>query len=198
MDFFLFFIVENWLFLIPYVVLVLPIKGAVSAFNHHHQHHKTFRNRLLNHILEFFYFLHTGPASNVWLLQHNMGHHINYKEPLKDEARWMADSGHSMGVLSYTFTNSFAIYGHVIQIGKRYPKLLKVVIYHHILGILLLGAMLLYHPYNAVVLFVFPMLVIYIFTIFATYDHHADLDTATLTMLHEIILTSGIISSMVT
>jgi fatty acid desaturase len=179
MDFFLYFIVDNWLLLVPYVLLVLPIKGAVSAFTHHHQHHKTFRSPVLNHLLEVFSVLHTGAASNMWVLQHNLGHHINYKEPLKDEARWMASSGQTMSALRYTVHNTFAIYGHVFHIGKRHPKLLKSVIYHHVAAFLLLGTLFFYQPLNALILFLLPMLVIFIFTVFATYDHHADLDTET-------------------
>lgn len=178
-DFFLYFMVDNWLLLIPYVLLMLPIKGAVSAFNHHHQHHRTFDHPVLNHILEFSYFLHTGAASNMWVLQHNFGHHSHYQEPLKDEARWMKNSGQAMSSLGYTLINTLDIYDHVLRIGKRHPKLLKVTFYHHIVGILLLGAMLFYQPYNTLLLFVLPMLLIFIFTVFVTYDHHADLDPKT-------------------
>ncbi|WP_158278815.1 fatty acid desaturase [Leucothrix arctica] len=179
LDFLLYFIVDNWLVLIPYILLVLPVKGAVSAFTHHHQHHKTFRSPVLNHILEFFYFLHTGATSNMWVLQHNLGHHINYKEPLKDEARWMTNNGQTMSALKYTVFNTLTIYGHVFHIGKRHPKLLKSVVYHHVIGLLLLATLLYYQPINALLLFLVPMLLIFIFTVFATYDHHAELDTGT-------------------
>ena len=178
-DFSLFFLVENWLLLIPYALLMLPVKGAVSAFTHHHQHLKTFNSPVLNNVLDFFYFLHTGAASNMWVLQHNLGHHAHYKEPLIDEARWMTDSGHTMSCLKYTVINTLKVHAHVFTIGKRYPKLLRSVIYHHALGIVLLGCMILYQPYNALLLFIVPMLIIFVSTVYATYDHHAELEPKT-------------------
>lgn len=175
LDLSLYLMVDSQLLLIPYILLMLPAKGAVSAFNHHHQHCPTFQYPILNHVLEFLYFLHTGAGSNMWKLQHNLGHHLHYKEPLKDEARWMTKSGRTMGRLEYTAKNTIQVYRHIIRIGKRYPRMLRLGLYHQLLGALLLAIMIYYKPFNAILLFVLPMMLIFVLTVNATYDHHAGL-----------------------
>ncbi|MFP6838761.1 MAG: hypothetical protein VB962_04135, partial [Pseudohongiellaceae bacterium] len=68
LDFCLYFLVDN-----PYVLglyfyaMIIP-KSQICAWNHHHQHTSTFRLTLPNRLLEFFYALHTGVSTNLWVL----------------------------------------------------------------------------------------------------------------------------------
>ena len=70
LDFILYFTVDNfWLLLAYFVVMIIP-KGCICAWNHHHQHTKTFNWTPLNRLLEQSYALHTGTTTNLWLLHH--------------------------------------------------------------------------------------------------------------------------------
>ena len=92
-DFCLYFLINNlWVFAIYWAVMIVP-KGKICAWNHHHQHTHTFRNTALNRVLEFFYALHSGVTTNLWLLHHVLGHHVNYMDQRKDEGStllWLA------------------------------------------------------------------------------------------------------------
>ena len=102
LDFALFFFVESITFLFCYFLLMIIPKGHICAWNHHHQHTPTFRLKPLNRLLEFFYALHTGVTTNLWLLHHVYGHHLNFLDQTKDESRWVRDDGSKMGEIEYT------------------------------------------------------------------------------------------------
>ena len=55
LDFFLYFTVENfWVLFIYFVAMIIP-KGCICAWNHHHQHTKTFNKTPWNRLLELAY-----------------------------------------------------------------------------------------------------------------------------------------------
>ena len=63
--------------------MIVP-KSQICAWSHHHQHAPTFLRSSLNRLLEFFHALHTGVATNLWVLHHNHGHHQHYPDQSKD------------------------------------------------------------------------------------------------------------------
>ena len=82
-DFALYFTVTSLSVFLAYFAAMLIPKGVICAWNHHHQHLFTFRNKTLNRILEFFYALHTGVTTHLWRLHHVLGHHLNFLDQEK-------------------------------------------------------------------------------------------------------------------
>ena len=176
LDFFLYFTVENfWVLLIYFVPLIIP-KGCICAWNHHHQHTKTFKQTPLNRLLELAYAFHTGVTTNLWLLHHVFGHHHHYLDQSKDESRWKRTDGSTMGELEYTLNVALTAYYRGYQVGKRYPKHYRTHVIYTIVAFSIVGALTWYQPLQGMMLFVFPMMTGLLMTAWATYDHHAGLD----------------------
>jgi fatty acid desaturase len=176
-DFCLYFLINNpWVFAIYWVVMIVP-KGKICAWNHHHQHTNTFRSIALNRILEFFYALHSGVTTNLWLLHHVLGHHMNYMDQSKDESRWKRKNGTQMGELEYTFNVAGTAYYRGYQVGKSHPKIQKEFLFFSALTLLIVIALVAYKPVASLFLFVLPMVLGLLLTSWATYEHHAGLDT---------------------
>ena len=178
MDFYLYFTQGNLGLLAGYWLLLLIPKGKICAWNHHHQHTHTFRTRSLNRLLEFFYALHTGVTTNLWVLHHVLGHHHHYLDQQVDQSRWKRDCGTPMGELEYTCTVAATAYYRGFLVGKRYPKPQKDFILFGVLTLLAVVALVYYKPLPALLLFVLPMVCGLLLTSWATYEHHAGLDTA--------------------
>lgn len=176
-DFLLYFGVEStWILAAFWFVMVIP-KGKICAWNHHHQHTPTFKPKGLNRILEFFYALHTGVTTNLWLLHHVLGHHQNYMDQTKDESRWKRKSGEKMGEIEYTLNVASTAYFRGYQVGKRYPKLQKNFVFYSALTLAIVALLVVLKPIPALFLFVLPMVSGLLLTSWATYDHHSGLDT---------------------
>jgi fatty acid desaturase len=156
--------------------MIIP-KGKICAWNHHHQHTPTFRNKYLNRLLEFFYALHTGVTTHLWLLHHVLGHHLNYLDQTKDESRWKRKDGTDMGELEYTLEVASTAYYRGYQVGKSYPKKQKEFMFYTALTLIIVSALVIYNPVAGLLLFVLPMISGLLLTSWATYDHHAGLDT---------------------
>ena len=156
--------------------MVIP-RGVISAWNHHHQHSNVFKQKLLNRVLEFFYALHTGVTTNLWLLHHNMGHHMNFLDQEKDESRWKRNDGMVMGRLEYTLKVSLTAYIRGYKVGKKFPRQQKRFLIFSSITFLLLLALTIYNPIGALFVFILPMIVSLMFTSWTTYDHHVGLDT---------------------
>lgn len=175
LDFVLYFTVENvWLLLGYFVLMIIP-KGCICAWNHHHQHTKTFSWTPLNRLLEMSYALHTGTTTNLWLLHHVFGHHHNYLDQTKDESRWQREDGSQMGEWEYTWDVASTAYYRGYVVGKRYPEHYRTHLIYTTMTVLLVLAMLIYQPVQALILFVIPMVLGLLITAWATYDHHAGL-----------------------
>ncbi|MCK5895185.1 MAG: fatty acid desaturase [Cocleimonas sp.] len=176
-DFIVFFSVKSIWFLFAYFLLMIVPRACVSAWNHHHQHRHVFKQNTFNRILEFFYALHTGVTTNLWVLHHNYGHHRHFLDQQKDESRWQRDDGATMSVLEYTITVALTAYPRGFNVGKSYPKQQKQFIFFSSLTLLFLFVITLYNPTNALFVFVLPMVASLLYTSFATYEHHSRLDT---------------------
>lgn len=176
-DFGLYFWLDNVALLASYWLLMLVPKGLICAWCHHHQHNFTFRSLPLNRVLEFFYGLHTGATSNLWVLHHNLGHHRNYLDQSKDESRWQRSDGSIMGMLEYTLSVCLTAHYRSILVGKRHPKQLKALIGYATVTLVLVGVLTWFRPEQGLFLFILPMISSLLFTCWATYEHHTGLDT---------------------
>jgi len=176
-DFAVYFSVDNIGLLIGYTLLMIFPKGLVCAWNHHHQHTRTFHATWLNRILEFFYALHTGVTTNLWVLHHVLGHHRNYLDQSLDESGWRRADGTSMGALEYTLTIAGTAYQRGYQVGKKFPRAQRDFVLYGLLTLVGVIALCWYRPAPALFVFVLPMVISLLFTAWVTYDHHTGLDT---------------------
>ena len=103
-DFTVYLLADNIWWLAGYALLSIIPKGLICAWNHHHQHSVTFHAKFLNRILEFFYALHTGVTTNLWVLHHVLGHHRNFLDQTRDESAWKRSDGEPMSAWEYTLT----------------------------------------------------------------------------------------------
>lgn len=176
MDFALYFTIDNVWVLVGYFLIMIIPRACICAWNHHHQHTRTFKSVIMNRILEFSYALHTGVTTNLWLLHHVLGHHHNYMDQTQDESRWKRQDGTTMGVLEYTLKVALTSYYRGFLVGKRYPKQYRTHLIYTLItfGIVLVLAIL--QPLQAFFLFILPMMAGLLITAWATYDHHAGLD----------------------
>jgi len=177
LDFTVYFLVENIWWLLLYFLLVIIPKGIICAWNHHHQHTPTFFLRPLNRLLEFFYALHTGATTNLWVLHHVLGHHRNFLDQSKDESAWQRKDGNAMNALEYTLTIAGTAYLRGFQVGKKFVRVQRDFIVYSTLTFLILVLLCWYKFVPAMLLFVLPMIISLGFTAWVTYDHHSGLDT---------------------
>src|SRR5262245_25817283 len=82
-DLAVYFRVSSTALLFAWMTAGLFAKIFIAAWNHHHQHVNTFRQVWLNRLLEIVYMFHTGISTNVWVLHHNLGHHLHYLDQTK-------------------------------------------------------------------------------------------------------------------
>ncbi len=177
LDFCLYFLLSNpYLLGLFFYVMIIP-KSAICAWNHHHQHSLTFRQAAPNRMLEFFYALHTGVTTNLWLLHHVLGHHRNYLDQTQDESRWKRKDGSQMGELEYSIKTSFTAYYRGLVVGKDHPNDRFTFLVFTALTFLIVAALVYFKPVAAIFLFVLPMAMGLFITSWATYEHHAGLET---------------------
>jgi fatty acid desaturase len=176
-DFGVYFTVDGLWWLAGYTLLMIFPKGLICAWNHHHQHTRTFHLAPLNHILEFFYALHTGVTTNLWVLHHVLGHHRNFLDQTKDQSGWQRADGTAMGVIRYTLTIAGTAYQRGFKVGKKFPRVQRDFIIYGVLTVIGVAALCWYRPAPALFVFVLPMVISLLFTCWVTYDHHSGLET---------------------
>ena len=167
---------QPWI-LVCYLVLVTVPKGLCSSWNHHHQHVPTFRSRTLNRLLEQVYGLHTGMPTNMWVLHHVLGHHLNYLDQTRDESRWQRADGSTMGELEYTWRTVLTGYPRAIAVGLRHPKTLRPFLVFGAITWAIGGALVWARPLQGLTVYLLPMIGTMFYTARVTYDHHAGLAT---------------------
>lgn len=177
LDIYLYFMVQNVVVLLFYWAFLLFPKVQICAWNHHHQHTRTFHSKSMNRLLEFFYSLHTGVTTNLWLLHHVLGHHHNYLDQTIDESRWKRKSGEKMGEWEYSFMVAITAYYRGYRMGRQHPKAQLEFILYTAFTFGIVALLVWYKPVAAILLFVLPMATGLLLTSWATYDHHAGLDT---------------------
>lgn len=177
LDFLMYFLVDNLYVLAAYFIVMIIPKGCICAWNHHHQHTKTFRQTFLNRVLELSYALHTGVTTNLWLLHHVFGHHHNYLDQTKDESRWKRRDGTPMGMWEYTLSVAGTSYYRGYLVGKKYPTHYRAHLTWTIVTLVIVAALTWFNPVAAILLFILPMIISMLITAWATFDHHAGLDS---------------------
>lgn len=159
-------------------IISLYFMSVPAAFNHHHQHHNTFYQPILNRLLEMILGLQTGITPYMWVIHHNMGHHPFYLDQTRDTSRWKKNNSNEiMGKTEYALFNSFLNgFIEVRRIGKIFPKLyrryqISRIMYYAIMIILLYLIGL-----NFFIIVLVPSLIVVYYTIETTWHHHAGLD----------------------
>lgn len=177
LDFLVYFTVEAWWLLVGWWLLLILPKASICAWNHHHQHALTFRAEPLNRLLEFFYALHTGATTNLWVLHHVLGHHHNFLDQARDESRWKRKDGTNMGELEYTLDVALTAYYRGYQVGKRYPKVQRKYLLYTAITFAAVALLVAWRPLQGLLVFVLPMCTSLLMTSWTTYGHHSGLDT---------------------
>ncbi len=165
-----------WVPMLWFVVMAIP-KGWICSWNHHHQHRPTFKHWLPNRLLELVFGFQTGVTSQTWFLHHVVGHHVDYLNQTKDPSRWRRADGSTMGEVEYGLTVALTAYPRAWEVGRKYPRARATMLKMGILQLALLGGLMVLNFWNALWIFVFPMMLSLYLTAWATYFHHADLDT---------------------
>jgi fatty acid desaturase len=168
---------KSWWVPVLWFVLGIFPKGWVSSFGHHHQHVHFFRKTWLNRLFEIGLGLQTGIVTNTWVLHHVLGHHLNYLTPEKDESGWKFADGRAMSVTEYTVVVAATGYGRAWEVGARYPKLRRGLVFGAFAVLSVLAALFYTNPWNALWVYAIPMLVTYVGTVWVTYYHHANFPT---------------------
>ncbi len=176
-DFLVYFLVDNVWWLAGYTLLVIMPKGLICAWSHHHQHTLTFHAKPLNRLLEFFYALHTGVTTNLWVLHHVLGHHKNFLDQTLDESGWKRANGGTMGVLEYTLTIAGTAYYRGYQVGKKHPRAQRNFLLYSVLTFVGVALLCWFRFVPALFVFLLPMVISLLFTVWVTYEHHSGLDT---------------------
>jgi len=172
------FFVAPWFVALPWAIAGLLPKACICAWNHHHQHVATFKQKYLNRALEVVYALQTGALPMAWELHHNAGHHVNYMDQTKDESRWKTLSGRTMGWLEYSVSVWATAYPRIWRKAKQaHPRKRQQFVLWGIITTLVVLAALAWNPLNALILFVVPMAVGLFVTAWHTYYHHAGLES---------------------
>ena len=176
-DFALYFAIEQIWLIVAYWLVMIPIKGIISAWNHHHQHVPMFYSKRLNRLLEMSFALHTGVTTNAWTLHHVHGHHMNYLDQEQDESRWRGSSGETFNFVGYTLITALTTYPRAFNVGRHHPRLQRAFVGYGILTLLLVATLVAVKPVNGLFLFAFPIVTSLLLTVGATYHHHSGLDT---------------------
>lgn len=176
-DIYVYLNASNLIQLSVWLSLVAVPKICICSWNHHHQHLLTFRQPILNRLLELVYALHTGITTNAWVLHHVLGHHVNYLDQTKDESGWKRRDGSLMGELEYTLVIAFTGYIRAFRVGRKHPRYQTGFLTMGMLVLLLLCVLTYFRPLQSLFVFVIPMAFGYLVTCWHTYSHHAGLDT---------------------
>ncbi len=176
-DLAIYLMVDNLVVVAAYWLLMIGPKGLISAWNHHHQHLPFFHHRALNRVLELSFALHTGATTNLWVLHHVHGHHMNYLDQSKDESRWQTVSGKTMGKYRYTLVTSFTSYLRAFEVGKKHARIQRAFIGYGLLTIAIVAALVAVKPLHGLLLYVLPMVTSLVLTTAATHEHHSGLET---------------------
>ena len=177
LDCLVFAFVSSRSLVVLWMLIGLGPKVCICSWNHHHQHLPTFRAVWANRVLELIYALHTGITTNAWVLHHVLGHHLNYLDQKKDESAWMRKDGTKMGVIEYTLTIALTGYTRAYRVGRDHPKYQRSFLAMGTVVILLLAVLLWVNWFNALFVFIIPMIHGLLITAWHTYSHHAGLET---------------------
>ena len=162
---------------VAWMLIGIAPKSVFCSFSHHHQHLETFKQALLNRLIEIPYAFITGITSQLWYLHHVVGHHMHFMDQTKDESRWKRKDGTSMGEMEYSVLVWATAYYRAAKVSKRFPKQRRIFVGMALLQVALLAALFAYNWVNALFVFLIPMAISLYLTAWLTYYHHAGLDS---------------------
>ena len=177
LDLLVFFFSPSWLLTLLWGLASIYIKGFTCSLNHHHQHYKFFSRQWANRAIECIMGLQTGVVGELWVLHHTLGHHQNYLDQDKDESGWKNKNGAVMNAIEYTINVGTTAYTRGLRVGKKYPRERKRLIQNIIITVVAIALLTWFNWYNALIVFILPMVILLYATAFDTYKHHAGLDT---------------------
>lgn len=172
-DLIIFATVSAWPLVLAWAVLSVPAKVCIAAWNHHHQHVPFFHSTVSNRLMEIVFGLQTGAVSNVWVLHHNLGHHDHYMDQSKDESAWRLPDGRIMSAHEYTWRLVMTGYVCALRNSAEHPDIRRTFLFMTALHIALLAALVWINAFNALAIFIVPMVISFVLTCRHTYDHHA-------------------------
>jgi fatty acid desaturase len=164
---------SSWILVVAWAALSVPAKVCICAWNHHHQHVPFFTSNICNRLIEVVFGLQTGAVSNVWVLHHNYGHHDNYMDQSKDESAWRASDGRVMSAGEYSLKLAATGYFCAFKNSRSRPAARLLFSAMTVLHVGVLAALVWINPFNALAIFIVPMLISFYLTCRHTYDHHA-------------------------
>lgn len=165
------------LIVLTWFVVSFWFKMNICPWNHHHQHCPTFHQKPLNLILDFIFGFLTGVTSKGWLLHHNLGHHQTYLDQTQDQAGWKTKDGQTMGPVRYMLEVAGTRYYRSMKVGLKYPKHLQHFLVMLIIQFSVLAFFFSINWFNALFIFLIPMISGLLVTSWANHSQHAGLDT---------------------
>ena len=159
-----------------YFLFSIFSKWCIFPWNHHHQHVFTFTKPLLNRLLELMYWFQTGIFWYGWVLHHNLWHHAHYQDQAKDESAWKSITGKRYHPIVYTLVVGGSAFYRAWNAGKKHKKIQSYFIAMFFLQISLLWGLIMMKPLQWVMIFLIPMLLEFLWTIYITYHHHSWLE----------------------
>lgn len=176
-DLIYYFNVDKVSYLILWTMLGIVVKGITAAWNHNHQHCNTFKQPILNRLIEIVFGMHTGICGYTWVLHHNIGHHANYLDQSKDESSWMNSKGETMMRIRYSLEIFITSYYRCFIVGLKHPKILKKFLMMVSITATIMIALTIYRPIPALIILWIPSILSLLITADSTYWHHSGLDT---------------------
>ncbi len=156
-------------------LFLLPARVSVLAYNHNHIHVLTFRHRAANRALEMAMFLQTGISPFSGTLNHIVGHHAAYFDPATDTLNWRRPDETAMGPHEFAIASLIHHYRSCFALAPLHPKIGRGFYRYLIVSLTLLGALAMFDPVAASIVFVAPMLMMLYLLKLSAYAHHSGL-----------------------
>jgi fatty acid desaturase len=162
-------------------VAVVYLRTFCAFIQHNHNHLSVFRPWLLNRIFDLVLAQHTGYASALWQLHHNLGHHRDYLDPGHDVASLLEpQSGLPRPRWRYAVRGNLTIHRDAIRIARasqlqRGRKLVYKLGFEVAAQCLIAVALLLVQPWLALAFFVLPNIINGFLIWWESYPHHLEM-----------------------
>ncbi len=91
----------------------------------------------------------------------------------KDESAWRARDDRIMSMHEYTWRLAITGYACALRISADHPNIRRTFLFMSGLHLALLAVLVWINPFNAVAIFIVPMVISFVMTCRHTYDHHA-------------------------
>lgn len=177
LDIYMYIIWISWISLAIYFIFSIMTKWCIFPWNHHHQHVFTFSKPIFNRLLEIMYWFQTGITWYGWVLHHNLWHHIHYQDQTKDESAWKSPKGKRYHPLVYTIITTLTSPYRAIKVGNKHPKIQRYFIYMFLIHASLVSSIIYIKPLQWIIIFLIPMMIEFLLTIYITYYHHSWLES---------------------